>query len=132
VIDSNEELDNVFLCSINGSDLLWTVDGVGFPFIGTDPVGEVRRNDLQPGSFAQLLVVADINITVATRLSVLRYEPPPNFTGPVNVTCQAQRFGECTVTVFVGEYYIRFRNSRGGGVCTAGGRGREAGKSPRD
>jgi hypothetical protein len=106
IIDPAEELASVFLCSVTGSDLQWTVGDVGFSFILVDDVEEVRRNSLQPGSFARLLEVTPINSTVARRISILRYVPQPNFTGPINVTCQAQGFAICTATTFVGKSSI--------------------------
>jgi hypothetical protein len=107
IIDPDEELDCVFLCSVTGSDLQWTVDDVGFSFIRLDDVNDVRINSLQPGSFARLLEVTTVNSTVATRTSILRYVPQLNFTGPIKVICQAQGFEMCAATTFVGKSSIR-------------------------
>jgi hypothetical protein len=103
VIRPDGELDNTFLCSVTGFDLLWSVNGESFSFLGSDNVGAVRNSTSQPDTFSQLLVIVHNSSTVSTRISMLRFVPQPNVNGQISVTCQAQGFEICTATPFVGK-----------------------------
>jgi hypothetical protein len=54
-IRPDEELDSIFLCSVTGFDLVWSLIGESLSFFGSADVGAVQNSASLPGSFSQLL-----------------------------------------------------------------------------
>ena len=82
----------LYQCTVFGVDLRWRVNGSGpIYFVAHDPVG--THYDI-PNAAAFLI---ERNITNAstvegqlqgTRVSILQYTPPPDYTGYINMTCE--------------------------------------------
>jgi hypothetical protein len=99
----------LFICSVNGGDLRWTVGELQFTFPGGNALGTVQNNSLQPTlnsvSISALIarVIMSGSIVEGNRTSVLKYVPEPGFTGQVAVECDGQTIGVCSEIVSVGE-----------------------------
>lgn len=102
-----------FVCSIAEFGKMWNFGYESLEFIGTHGVGEFIPSTPLPNAntFARLLMrnITDSTTNLGIRTSVLYFEPAPDFTGSINISCQGilPTSPLCIKTVVVtGEYLL--------------------------
>ena len=92
----------LFECSINGSDLRWSIDSEHLSFNGSASTGSIRSFP-NTSTFASLVMrtVTDPAANQGMRISVLHFEPGPGFTGTTNISCSGtgQVLGDTCIKV---------------------------------
>ena len=96
----------LYQCTINGVDLRWTVNGTDHYalFSATDGVGlaTVNNNNI-PNAIIFLTerIITNETTMEGTRISVMQYTPPPDYTGYISMTCSGgSNAGECRNCIY--------------------------------
>ena len=92
----------LYQCTINGVDLRWMVNKTDAFFPGTHEVGFATINNI-PNAIIFLTERIITNETTynGTRISVMQYTPPPDYTGYINMTCSGgNNASECSNCIY--------------------------------